>query len=653
MMAVRILKIIAATLLSVCVLLVLALWLVDFGFLKPKVESTVSDLTGREFRIDGELSLHLLPMPTLVIEKVSLSNAEWASEPVMLQADKAYVRMGLLSWRDYPIVINRIELQQVALVVEAGPNQQVNWSFPFMQSDTRAEESKPKSGGLSIPVVVRSADIQDVRITYRQPQSQDQVIVLESIAATVDKGSDDSDDNDDDSNTTRLQGKLQFQDWPMQLSAAISEHRIKAELRVEKVDLNTQIDFPEQGFDIDLAINSLAELGALLELEGLPDAAAKFNGKLNLGEKQIEIPSFQVTLGDSDLAGAVQIELTDPPRIEAQTKSTLLDLTSFLPADNGAEAPGSAESTSTKRYVFDDTPLPMGLLRALNLKLDVDIDRLLLRNTELKQFQLSADARKGKLSIKNRFSGYLSGSFASSVNLDASADEAKVNVDSKVRDVRLAVLSGAGVPKEDVPITNLNILVESSGATARELAANLEGGVALNQGAGKVNNDLIQRFSGDILSQLFTALNPFMNKQEFTRWECSMFALRFTSGFGEIKGFLLQSDQLTVVGGGDIDLNSEALNIEFNTKPRTGVGVSADMFVTPFVKLGGTLAQPSVGLNRKGVLLSGGAAVLTGGMSFLYTGIMDRATASADHCDEARAVIEDAVEKVEAKSSQD
>ncbi|MDH3895286.1 MAG: hypothetical protein OES78_12075 [Chromatiales bacterium] len=71
-----------------------------------------------------------------------------------------------------------------------------------------------------------------------------------------------------------------------------------------------------------------------------------------------------------------------------------------------------------------------------------------------------------------------------------------------------------------------------------------------------------------------------------------------------------------IVGGGDIDLNTEKLNIEFNTKPRKGVGVSADMFITPFIKLGGTLASPKIGLSKKGVLLSGGAAVLTGGLSF-------------------------------------
>lgn len=47
------------------------------------------------------------------------------------------------------------------------------------------------------------------------------------------------------------------------------------------------------------------------------------------------------------------------------------------------------------------------------------------------------------------------------------------------------------------------------------------------------------------------------------------------------------------------DLNTEVLNIEFNTKPRKGVGVSADMFVTPFVKVVGTLASSRIGVDNK------------------------------------------------------
>ena len=60
---------------------------------------------------------------------------------------------------------------------------------------------------------------------------------------------------------------------------------------------------------------------------------------------------------------------------------------------------------------------------------------------------------------------------------------------------------------------------------------------------------------------------------------------------------LSQGEKLLILGNGTIDLKTEKIDIEFNTKPRSGVGVTADMFVTPFVKLGGTLAQPGVSMN--------------------------------------------------------
>ena len=59
------------------------------------------------------------------------------------------------------------------------------------------------------------------------------------------------------------------------------------------------------------------------------------------------------------------------------------------------------------------------------------------------------------------------------------------------------------------------------------------------------------------------------------------------------------------------------------------------MFVTPFVKVTGTLAQPGLSLNAKGTILAGGAAVLTGGISLLVRGLADRATAEGDSCGKA------------------
>lgn len=51
------------------------------------------------------------------------------------------------------------------------------------------------------------------------------------------------------------------------------------------------------------------------------------------------------------------------------------------------------------------------------------------------------------------------------------------------------------------------------------------------------------------------------------------------------------------------------------------------MFVTPFIKLKATLANPAIGLNQKGTLLSGGGAVANAVM-----GAYERTTAQGDQC---------------------
>jgi len=713
MMVFRVIKIMVITLVALVVLLAIALWTVDFDFLKSEIETGVKEFTGRDLHIGGRLSLHLLPTPRLQVEEVSFANAQWASEPGMITVGKAYVAVNLRSLfsNDQNFVIRRVELSDVRLLLETDKEQQGNWVFPGLESGDSQPASPDAVAGFSIPVLIESAEINNVQVIYRQPGHKDQVFQLDSMTATGKDGT-----------TTELSGKAHYDELPIEFEAAVSAHQVKANIQVQQARVIAQVDFPAEALDFSVKVNSLAKVGALVAVDQLPDAALSAQGQVVLGkdtillqkvvaaidgikldldgsvdnasgaiqlatrikidslqhlnqmvaelpalpalplalsstvkihQSRIDISTYKTTLGDSDAEGSARIDLTQPPRIKARLRSRVLDLAPFLPPEQDTPATtstaesGTLVATRQSGYVFDETPLPLASLRDLNLTVDASIDRLLLRNVEARQIKLNVDAHNGELQLTNRFAGYLGGNFENAVNLDIKGDLAKLQLATKVRNIRIAALSGEGVPAEQIPVTNVNIDLHSSGATPRALAANLNGDVVVNQGAGKVSNELIQRFSGDILAQLFSLLNPFAKKEEFTNWQCSLFALQFESGLGQITGFLLQSEQLLVVGGGDIDLNDESLNIEFNTKPRTGVGVSADMFVTPFVKLGGTLTNPSVGLNKQGLLLSGGAAFLTGGMSFLYTGLMDRATANADQCAKANAAIKTVLQQTD------
>jgi hypothetical protein len=98
-----------------------------------------------------------------------------------------------------------------------------------------------------------------------------------------------------------------------------------------------------------------------------------------------------------------------------------------------------------------------------------------------------------------------------------------------------------------------------------------------------------------------------------------------------VKPVLVQTEKVTIVAGGEINLGTEALTFDFNTRPRTGIGISAGMFTNPFIELAGTLASPRVGVGAKGAT-AGAAAAATGGVTVIAQGLLDRARGAEDLC---------------------
>ena len=102
-------------------------------------------------------------------------------------------------------------------------------------------------------------------------------------------------------------------------------------------------------------------------------------------------------------------------------------------------------------------------------------------------------------------------------------------------------------------------------------------------------------------------------------------------GQATVKPVLMQSEKVTVTANGKVDLHTEELTVDFNTRPREGIGVSPGMFTNPFIKLEGTLASPRIAIGAKGAA-SGAVAAATAGVSVVAKGVMDRARGEADPC---------------------
>jgi len=94
-----------------------------------------------------------------------------------------------------------------------------------------------------------------------------------------------------------------------------------------------------------------------------------------------------------------------------------------------------------------------------------------------------------------------------------------------------------------------------------------------------------------------------------------------------------RTDKLDIAAAGLIDLKTERIDIQFKAAPRSGIGLSAAGLVHPYVKVGGSLAQPGLVFDSTGALISGGAAVATSGLSIVAKSLFDRVSgAVTDPC---------------------
>ena len=202
--------------------------------------------------------------------------------------------------------------------------------------------------------------------------------------------------------------------------------------------------------------------------------------------------------------------------------------------------------------------------------------------------------------------------------------------------MRLGLSAVPGQDPSTYPPIELELALDGAGATRRELASSLDGKYRAYLGSGQLASAGMDLLFSDFLTQLFTTLNPFAKTSEYTQLDCAVMAADITSGQVKVFPVIFNTEQVTILSQGTVDLQTENIDLSFNSKPRTGIGLSAGALINPLIKVGGRLTTPAVEIDPAGTVVSGGLAVATMGISVLAKSMSDRFLSSKDPCGDAR-----------------
>jgi AsmA family protein len=411
-----------------------------WNLLRGPIASYFSHQLERPVAIAGDLNVKLGWTPRIQVDDVSIGNAVWSKDAQMAHVQRMNLRVELLSLFAGAPVIPTIELVEPQLLLEKNKDGAANWLFG--------------DSGYVPPVHLGTIDVDRGTVRYRDPALRADISVkLQSTPTTADTPASlrFSGDGTFLGEAFRIDGQglgvsaLRKVDEPYQLTlharAGATDVRFAGSVVPSEVE-RVKGDLQLQGKD-------LSQLYPIVPLPIPWTPPYKLSGQLAHREKLWSYRQFKGTVGESDLAGDFQVDLSHArPSVTTDLASRRLDykdLGGFVGLPPGESTSGvktGEQQRATARRaasirVLPDKPFELDRLRIV----DADIK---FRGTSVTWTDAPIDNLSTHLLLKDgvlRFEpldfGISGGHVVAKLSLDANGQIARSHADIEVRNVEL------------------------------------------------------------------------------------------------------------------------------------------------------------------------------------------------------------------------
>jgi len=418
------------------------------------------------------------------------------------------------------------------------------------------------------------------------------------------------------------------------VSARLGEYRIKLDGDLGRLPklIGTSLVVNAEGPDLEL-------IREIFDLEKLPSRRFSVAGHFEGNPQRFKTNALEIRFGDSDVSGDLHVAFEDRPKFIGRLKSRHLRPGDLLPRGEGAAKPEnedhpSAETRATG-FLISDTPFDLTVLDVVDIDLDWNIGKLEIFHDGDRNVALSMLLEDGRLDV-DRFegTGRLGATVRGSASLRPVAAGHRLEAEFHLENGMLNLAGDDADPSQYTPV-DVHLDVDLTGRSVHEMTASANGRITVNVAGGVLEKGIIDLISADVLVTLLNALNPFAKDDTHTRLNCAVLVASFENGVMTLDPAAIQTDKVTVLGDGVIDFKTERLKLDWITKPRKGIGISASMFTNPYIRLGGTMSKPAIEMKPAEALATTGVAVATMGISLVAKGMLDRITAEKKVCKKA------------------
>ena len=625
----------------------------DLNRYKSYIEDIVNRETGRTLKMNGEAKLGISFIPTLVINDVELSNPEWAVNPQMVKLQKLEIKAAILPLLKGRIVIDKLILQQPEIYLETAADGQKSWEFTQMQSNSKAaaagvrKEQKVKSGGTmaaAAGLVAKQVELQNGIISYFDAKSGKTTQVL----------------------INDINLEIPEQDGPFNLNvdAELDGQKIVAEIEAD--NLASLLNEGRLNFvaEVKALQVSAALTGAVEDVLESPRYAVEGNiynpaGNFGAPETSLEmrvdgdvysadINIQNLSVATNVITGTASVDWSKSrPQVKADLNTPSFDVNSLKAKAVSSLVPFSLIKEAQALEMVPNDKIPYEYLNMVDAVLNVKAGKLMLADdVNLTDVVLAARLQDGVLDVSKLDFGLGSGEITATATVNAATQAVKLNLRSsglKLQDLHAPLATGANGSMQILSGGSLDIMadLQSSGATYRRLSENLDGQVIAIVDKSEIKTGRLEWLASNIFTKVLQLLKVDTNKNTNMDVACAVVRADFGKGQATFpSGIVFNGSKLQVVGSGSINLVND--KIDFTIAPTLNKLADGNIAqaLASFVKLGGTLEKPKVGIDTRsalttivGTVASGGAylgseILLNGSDSPCYTALAGTAYAS-------------------------
>jgi uncharacterized protein involved in outer membrane biogenesis len=384
--------------------------------------------------------------------------------------------------------------------------------------------------------------------------------------------------------------------------------------------------------ELDFSIQG-KEVANLKEVTGEP---LPFKGPFRMSghavspsAKTFKVPDLKTSVGRSDLIGSVEVILTGAkPQMKAVLSSRQLDLRPLLSmrdveTQDKTQAPASPSGKQEDKFFPDDT-LPLDALSQAQANVEIRAERVLLPLLILNDLTAHVILDDGHLAATPLKCIVGNGTLGGRLDLRSQGQTSAMNLALRIDQFDLGhTLKEIGV--EDVldGKIDMEIDLQSHGDSIAGLMAGLNGNTVVIMDEGRIKDEFISLLGGDVSHTLYRLLNPDKETTaKYTEIHCLVIGLDILNGLAKSTALVLDTSHTTIVGHGKINLATEELDLSLKPFPKKGVTIKGlGKFslslgeLTKPLKVGGTLAHPSLAIDPSGTLVTLGKAI--GGAALL------------------------------------